>query len=101
VKTTGQQTRTYQVIHQPITPHNDHIPLFHLPLFAMRILHRLIPAVRSQLERPVEGVLHFFGPAYDLSVADEEDTAVAYVGDAERGVVEDCEETSRGAVDTL
>lgn len=68
---------THEIIHQPITPHHDHIPLSHFHLKHLRILHWLIPTVRAHLVWEVEGVLHLLGAEDDLTVAYDEETAIA------------------------
>ena len=64
--------RTHQVVRQPVAGEDDHIAPIYTHIVSLRILHRLVPAVRTDLERKVERMLHFGRPEHNLAVANQE-----------------------------
>jgi hypothetical protein len=57
--------------------------------------------MRAELQREVERVLHLRRAEHDLAIADDEEAAVADVGDKEGRVMEKCEEAGGRAVNAL
>jgi hypothetical protein len=70
----------YQIVHQTIAPHNDNVLLFDCNIVALGILHRFVARVGAELEGEVEGVLHLCRSEDDLATADQQQTAVANIG---------------------
>ena len=98
---TSRGTPAHQIVHESVTAHDHDIALSHTDIIPFRILHRLVSAVRTQLEGKIERVLHLVRPEHDLSSANEQKAAVTEIGDEERRVVQQCQETGRRSVNTL
>lgn len=111
-------TQTYQIVRQSIRAHDDNITLLYLYFVVLCVLHRLIAGIGPELKREIKlrkptsaepptrtcgtyTVLHLFCPKDDLAVSDDDDRAVAEVGDAKLVIGQDGDETGRRAEDSL
>lgn len=92
---------TYKIVHKAVTANDDNILLLDTDVVALGVLHRLVARVGSELKGEVESVLHFRCPEDNLASANNEQAAVAKIGDQEGRMVEQRKDACRGTVDSL
>ncbi len=86
------QAETHKVVHQPVAAYDHDVTPLYTDIIPLRILHRLISRLCSELHRKVESMLHLRRSEDDFSSTDKEEGAIAKIGHQKSRVMEQCEQ---------